>query len=80
MASTTEQALGTRPEASPTRDERIDKLTKAISHPIAGASVAGAIVLGAATLFGALKTAVAAGVVYGAFRYLEKRGQAEPLS
>lgn len=48
--------------------------TKAtIKKPTTGAAIAGAVVLGAAALFGAIRTAIAGGLAYGAYRYLEGR-------
>jgi hypothetical protein len=70
MVSTTEQALSTQPEM---RVSTTDTLNKLITNPATGASIAGAVVLGAAALFGAFRTAIAAGLAYGAYRYLEDR-------
>jgi hypothetical protein len=51
----------------------IERLSDSIKSPTGGATIAGAIGLGAATLFGVVETLVGAGAAYGVYRMVCKR-------
>lgn len=72
-----EKGLDTQREKQVIKTDMLDKL---ISNPAAGASLAGVVVLGSAVLFGAIKTAIAVGVAYGAYRYFEAHQVEQPRS
>jgi hypothetical protein len=54
------------------------RLEEAMKKPSVGATVSGAVVLGAAAFFGVLETAIAAGAAYAAYRLLRKKRTAPP--
>jgi hypothetical protein len=69
-----QQAVG---EPEPTQalepSKVIGKLGAAMKTPSAAATITGAVVLGAATVFGVLETAVAGAAAYGAYRLFRKK-------
>jgi hypothetical protein len=52
-----------------------ERLGDSIKSPTGGATIAGAVGLGAATLFGVVETLVGAGAAYGVYRLVCKRQQ-----
>jgi hypothetical protein len=55
----------------------VARWTQAIKRPVTAATVAGAVVVGAAVVFGVGEVAVGAGVAYVAYRALKKRSRAQ---
>jgi hypothetical protein len=51
----------------------LTRLSNSIKSPTGGATIAGAIGLGAATVFGVVETLVGAGAAYGVYRLVCKR-------
>jgi hypothetical protein len=67
---------GAVPLPQPRQDSDPNALTrmgKEIKKPATGATVAGALVLGAASVLGVTEAALAAAAAYGTYRMLEKR-------
>jgi hypothetical protein len=56
----------------------LERLEETMRKPAVGASVSGALVLGAAAFFGVLETAIAAGAAYAAYRLLKKKPATSP--
>jgi len=78
MSAHTEQEpakefTGAGQSAAQQRGDGKGSLAELARRPAAGGTIAGAVVLGAAALFGALEAAVGAGAGYLAYRVLRRR-------
>jgi hypothetical protein len=65
-------------EVSEVKDDNrnvFERLSDSLRSPTGGATIAGAIGLGAATMFGVVETLVGAGAAYGVYRLVCKRQQ-----
>jgi hypothetical protein len=51
----------------------LEKVGDAMKTPSAAAAIAGAVVLGAATVFGVLETTIAGAAAYGAYRIIRRK-------
>ena len=65
-----------KPLAAEAKDQSkgaLTRLSDSLKSPTGGATIAGAIGLGAATVFGVVETLVGAGAAYGVYRLVCKR-------
>jgi hypothetical protein len=51
----------------------MDRMGEMMRHPAAGATAAGVLVLGAASVFGVIEAALGAGAAYGVYRLQRRR-------
>jgi hypothetical protein len=73
-AEDVQTALATRPAGKPSeRKGAMQRIGDTAKTPAGGAVVTGAIVLGAASLFGAGPVALGAGAAYGIYLYVNRR-------
>ena len=73
-AEDVQTALATRPSTkSPERKGPMERLGETAKTPAGGAVVTGAVVLGAASLFGVAPVALGAGAAYGIYLYVNRR-------
>ena len=68
-----EMSIEQNKPCAPENKGALTRLSDSLKSPTGGATIAGAIGLGAATVFGVVETLVGAGAAYGVYRLVCKR-------